>query len=56
MTASDPSFLLAEMTSVEVGAEIAAGRSTIVVPFGAVEQHGPDSELRQAVPLGYATQ
>jgi creatinine amidohydrolase/Fe(II)-dependent formamide hydrolase-like protein len=52
MTTSDRSFLLAEMTSVEVGAEIAAGRSTIVVPFGAVEQHGPHLPLDTDAVLG----
>ncbi len=52
MTTSDRSFLLAEMTSVEVGAEVAAGRSTIVVPFGAVEQHGPHLPLDTDAILG----
>jgi creatinine amidohydrolase len=37
--------LLAEMTSPQVRAEVARGRSTVVVPFGAVEQHGPHLPL-----------
>ena len=43
--ASADRFLLATMTSPQVQAEIAAGRTTIVVPFGAVEQHGPHLPL-----------
>jgi creatinine amidohydrolase len=43
--ASADRFLLATMTSPQVHAEIAAGRTTIVVPFGAVEQHGPHLPL-----------
>ena len=53
MTTSDGTFLLAEMTSEEVKAQIAAGRlSTIVVPFGAVEQHGPRLPLDTDAVLG----
>jgi creatinine amidohydrolase/Fe(II)-dependent formamide hydrolase-like protein len=33
--------LLAEMTSAQLRAGVGRGRSTVVVPFGAVEQHGP---------------
>jgi creatinine amidohydrolase len=36
---------LAEMTSPQVRAELGRGRSTVVVPFGAVEQHGPHLPL-----------
>jgi len=36
---------LEEMTWPEVQREIAAGRDTVVVPFGAVEQHGPHLPL-----------
>ena len=52
MTTSDRTFLLAEMTFAEVKAQIAAGRSTIVVPFGAVEQHGPHLPLDTDAVLG----
>jgi creatinine amidohydrolase len=52
MTTSGRTFLLAKMTSVEVKAQIAAGRSTIVVPFGAVEQHGPHLPLDTDAVLG----
>src|SRR5919108_2718331 len=38
-------ILLAEMTSAQVRAEVGRGRSTVVVPFGAVEQHGPHLPL-----------
>jgi creatinine amidohydrolase/Fe(II)-dependent formamide hydrolase-like protein len=38
-------ILLAEMTSAQVRAELGRGRSTVVVPFGAVEQHGPHLPL-----------
>jgi creatinine amidohydrolase len=38
-------ILLAEMTSSQVRAELGRGRSTVVVPFGAVEQHGPHLPL-----------
>jgi hypothetical protein len=38
-------FVLAEMTSAQVRAELGRGRSTVVVPFGAVEQHGPHLPL-----------
>jgi creatinine amidohydrolase len=37
--------LLARMTSDEVRAEIRRGRCTVVVPFGALEQHGPHLPL-----------
>jgi creatinine amidohydrolase len=37
--------LLAEMTFAQVRAAVAEGRSTIVVPFGALEQHGPHLPL-----------
>ncbi len=37
--------LLEEMTSPEIGAAIAAGRTTVVVAVGAVEQHGPHLPL-----------
>ena len=33
------------MTWPQVKAELAAGRDTVVVPFGAVEQHGPHLPL-----------
>src|ERR671922_415838 len=33
------------MTSSQVRAELGRGRSTVVVPFGAVEQHGPHLPL-----------
>jgi hypothetical protein len=33
-------LLLTQMTSRQVEAEIARGRTTLVVPFGALEQHG----------------
>lgn len=36
---------LEEMTWPEVQREITAGRDTVVVPFGAVEQHGPHLPL-----------
>lgn len=36
---------LAEMTSAQARAELGRGRSTVVVPFGAVEQHGPHLPL-----------
>src|SRR5918912_1606349 len=45
-------LLLAEMTSAQVRAEVADGRSTIVVPFGAVEQHGPHLPLDTDAVLG----
>src|SRR5918912_336470 len=45
-------LLLAEMTSAQVSAELAGGRSTIVVPFGAVEQHGPHLPLDTDAVLG----
>jgi creatinine amidohydrolase len=38
-------ILLAEMTSAQIRAELGRGRSTVVVPFGAVEQHGPHLPL-----------
>jgi creatinine amidohydrolase len=45
-------ILLAEMTSAEVRAEVAGGRSTVVVPFGAFEQHGPHLPLDTDAVLG----
>jgi creatinine amidohydrolase len=45
-------FLLAEMTSAQVRAAVAAGRATIVLPFGAVEQHGPHLPLDTDSVLG----
>ncbi len=36
---------LEEMTWPDVRAEVDAGRATVVVPFGAVEQHGPHLPL-----------
>ncbi len=45
MTGHRSKVLLAEMTSAQVGAELGRGRSTVVVPFGAVEQHGPHLPL-----------
>src|ERR671922_2331434 len=39
------SILLAEMTSAQVRAQLGRGRSTVIVPFGAVEQHGPHLPL-----------
>jgi creatinine amidohydrolase len=44
--------LLAEMTSAQVAAEVARGRSTVVVPFGAFEQHGPHLPLDTDAVLG----
>src|SRR5919108_1311181 len=38
-------ILLAEMTSAQVRAELGRGRSTVIVPWGAVEQHGPHLPL-----------
>jgi creatinine amidohydrolase len=38
-------LLLARMTSDEVRGEIRRGRSAVVVPFGALEQHGPHLPL-----------
>jgi creatinine amidohydrolase len=45
-------ILLARMTSAEVGAEVARGRCTVVVPFGAFEQHGPHLPLDTDAVLG----
>lgn len=45
MTDHAGGILLAEMTSAQVRAEVGRGRSTVVVPFGAVEQHGPHLPL-----------
>ena len=45
MTVHAGDILLAERTSAEVRAEVAGGRSTVVVPFGAFEQHGPHLPL-----------
>lgn len=52
MTNTDPSFRLAKMTSPEVRAQIVNGRTTVVVPFGAVEQHGPHLPLATDAILG----
>jgi creatinine amidohydrolase len=38
-------ILLAEMISAQVRVELGRRRSTVVVPFGAVEQHGPHLPL-----------
>ena len=38
-------ILLAEMTSAQVQAEVDRGHSTVIAPFGAVEQHGPHLPL-----------
>src|SRR5919112_438192 len=40
------------MTSARVQAEVGRGRSTVVVPFGAVEQHGPHLPLDTDAVLG----
>jgi creatinine amidohydrolase/Fe(II)-dependent formamide hydrolase-like protein len=40
------------MTSPEVRAQIINGRPTVVVPFGAVEQHGPHLPLATDAILG----
>jgi len=45
VTEAGSKILLAEMTSAQVRAEVGHGRSTVVVPFGAVEQHGPHLPL-----------
>jgi creatinine amidohydrolase len=45
VTGRGSKILLAEMTSAQVRAEVGRGRSTVVVPFGAVEQHGPHLPL-----------
>jgi creatinine amidohydrolase len=45
-------ILLAEMTSAQVRAEIARGQRTVVVPFGAFEQHGPHLPLDTDAVLG----
>jgi creatinine amidohydrolase len=45
VTGHGSNILLAEMTSAQVRAELGRGRSTVVVPFGAVEQHGPHLPL-----------
>jgi creatinine amidohydrolase len=41
----EPKRLLEEMTWPEVGEALAAGRTTVVVAVGAVEQHGPHLPL-----------
>jgi len=41
----EPNILLEEMTWPEVGDAIAAGRTTVVIAVGAVEQHGPHLPL-----------
>jgi hypothetical protein len=40
------------MTSAQVRAEVGRGRSTVVVPFGAVERHGPCLPLDTDAVLG----
>lgn len=45
MSASESGLLLEEMTWPEVGEAVAAGRTTVVVAVGAVEQHGPHLPL-----------
>jgi creatinine amidohydrolase len=45
VTDHESNILLAAMTSAQVRAELGRGRSTVVVPFGAVEQHGPHLPL-----------
>lgn len=52
MAPAHPSVLLAEMTWPQVAADIARGRTTVVVPFGAVEQHGPHLVLDTDAVLG----
>jgi creatinine amidohydrolase len=44
--------LLAEMTSPDVRAELAAGRRSVVIPFAAFEQHGPHLPLDTDAILG----
>jgi creatinine amidohydrolase len=48
----DTALLLTQMTSQQVAAEIARGRTTVVVPFGALEQHGPHLPLDTDAILG----
>jgi creatinine amidohydrolase len=45
VSTDEPKRLLEEMTWTEVGEALAAGRTTIVVAVGAVEQHGPHLPL-----------
>jgi creatinine amidohydrolase len=52
MTGVDAALLLTQMTSRQVAAEIARGRTTVVVPFGALEQHGPHLPLDTDAVLG----
>ena len=52
MTDVDSAFLLTQMTSRQVDAAIARGRTTVVVPFGALEQHGPHLPLDTDAILG----
>lgn len=52
MTEVDTTTLLAQMTSRQVEAAIARGRTTVVVPFGALEQHGPHLPLDTDAVLG----
>src|SRR3954470_22346444 len=40
-----PTVFLGEMTSPEVETFLAAGRDTVIVPVGSVEQHGPHGPL-----------
>jgi creatinine amidohydrolase len=52
MTEVDTTTLLAQMTSRQVEAAIARGRTAVVVPFGALEQHGPHLPLDTDAVLG----
>lgn len=52
MRAAPGAHLLAGMTSPEVREHVARGRSAVVVPFGAVEQHGPHLALDADAALG----
>jgi creatinine amidohydrolase len=45
VSSDEPKRLLEEMTWPEVGEALAAGRTTVVVAVGAVEQHGPHLPL-----------
>lgn len=45
-------FALESMTSPEVHEQIASGRELVVVPFGAVEQHGPHLPIGTDAILG----
>jgi creatinine amidohydrolase/Fe(II)-dependent formamide hydrolase-like protein len=52
VTVDGRDILLAEMTSAQVRAEITQGRCTVVVPFGAFEQHGSHLPLDTDAVLG----